>query len=349
MSDYDKPSKEIAMQQIYIATGYKAPTAKVTFGAASELDPFPAVPTDENTFVPFDIDPLEDSRFVGDNGFLYQRLDLSIITPAEDIPSVPLEYPFTTHEALPLLNSLLGTQLDENDVENDTHTNPAIPVKLRAKKTSIAWVGEKEVNPVDDDNQFLVRNPVLPGFVEVPANPPAQPYLGTSNARLVALINAHTGQDYVEGVDFTFGKITTVNGPNYNTRIRIKPVNVEVYSEQDLYYNRLSIQALTRRPSATLGTVEIASLPFSIHDELADINAALGLNLTAAEVFNTTYTSEQATYTLQVRSGASVAWAPSSYNFAATVLPPIGREMEDGTARTMEDGSPREMEDDLPG
>lgn len=347
MSDYDKPSKEIALQQIFIATGYTAPAAKVTFGAASELDPFPAVPTDENTFVPFDIDPLEDSRFVGDNGFLYQRLDLSIITPAADIPSVPLEYPFTTHEALPLLNSLMGTQLDENDVENDTHTNPAIPVKLRAKKTSIAWVGEKEVNPVGN-HQFLVANPMLTGFVEVLTNPPAQPYLGTSNARLVALINAHTGQSYVEGVDFTFGKITTVNGPTYNTRIRLKPVN-PAYSEQDLYYTRLSIQAIARRPSATLGNVEIASLPFSIHNELADINAALGLNLTTAEVFNTTYATEQATYTLQVRSGASVAWVPSSYNFAATVLPPIGREMEDGTARTMEDGSPREMEDDLPG
>ena len=350
--DFDKPSKEIALEQIYRATGYKAPPAKVTLGQASVLDQFPTVASDENSFVPFDIDPLEDSRFVGDNGFIYRRLSLSEVSPNADIPSVPLSYPFTTHSALALLNSLMGTQLDTSDVENDTYTSSATPVVLRAKPNSVAWVGTKTLAPVNPSHQFLVPNPFLTGFVEYvaeePLPDPLEPYEGLSRDRLVALINKNLdfGDQIVYGVDFTFGKITTIYTPEYNTRVRLKPTNSGAFVEQDIFYNRLDIDALSRLPAGTIQPVDV-SLPFTIHGVLPAINAALGLDLLASEVFDATHTQAQATYTLQVRSN-QYAWMPSSYEFTPNILViNVGRQLEDGSARTMEDGSPREMENGL--
>lgn len=170
--DFDKPSKEIALEQIYEATGYKVPASKITLYAASVLDQFPEVFTDENTFAPADIDPLEDARFNGENGFIYRRLDLREIIPSVGINNVPIEYPFKVWDALPLLNSLLGTQLDTTDLENDEFTDPLVPVTLRAAEGSLAWIGTKVVNPIGP-GQFLIPNPFLPGFVEY--TPPVAP------------------------------------------------------------------------------------------------------------------------------------------------------------------------------
>lgn len=346
--DFDKPSKEIALEQIFEATGYKAPVNRITLGYATVVDQFPENLADENSFAPADFDPNYGTWFVGDNGFIYRRLFLSEIVTSGDIPSVPITYPFTTYEGLNLLNSLLGTQMDETDLENDTYPNAQTPVVLRAKPGSLAWIGQRTVVPVNPSHRFLVANPFLMGFVEWvqngPIPDPLEPYNGLSKDRLVALINEHNNSSLVEGVDFTFGKIVTIYTPEYNTRVRIKPTDTGQYVEQDVFYNRLDISALTRLPPGTIKHVQITQLPFTIHGILPAINEALGLNLTTAEVFDSIHTVEQETYTLQVRSN-QLAWMPSSYEFTADFSQVyVGRTMEDGSPRVMEDGSPRDME-----
>lgn len=173
-----------------------------------------------------------------------------------------------------------------------------------------------------------------------------QPYKGTSVNRLLALINSTLTVPLVLGVDFNFGKLTTLSHPRYNTRIRIKPVNVGQFVEQDVYYTRLSLDAIGRLPVDERPPVTIRTASFTIHEILADINTALGLDLTPDEVFDTHYSERQDTYRLQVRSGASVAWKPSFYDFAVIHDIPLNvRLLEDGTVRLLEDGTPRLLED----
>ena len=174
---------------------------------------------------------------------------------------------------------------------------------------------------------------------------PVQPYKGTSVNRLVALINAQLQVPLVLGTDFTFGKLGTVSAAGYNTRIRLKPVSGQ-YVEQDLYYTRLSLAAIGRLPVEERPPVVITQLPFTIHEVLDTINETLGLDLTPEEVFDTRFTTAQTSYRLQVRSGASVAWVPSYYDFACSIeLPQNVRLLEDGSVRLMEDGTPRFLED----
>lgn len=162
--NFDVPSKELALEQIFNATGYLVPTNKIEFGFPELIDVFPDVPTDENSFIPAVIDPLEDARFNGDNGFLYRRLRLDELPNNDDIPSVPITYPFSVHEQLALINSFLGTQLDETDLENDTFTQA--PVILRVKVGSLAWIGDRVAAPINPGHHYLINQPVLPGFTE---------------------------------------------------------------------------------------------------------------------------------------------------------------------------------------
>lgn len=346
--DFDKPSKEIALEQIYSATGFTAPANKVVLGVASKLDQFPNVVTDENSFAPADFDPTWGTLYEGENGFIYRRLGLDEIAPNSEIPSVPITYPFTTHQGLNLLNSLLGTQMDETDLEDDTYPSAATPVVLRAKPGSVAWVGTRTVIPVNPSHRFLIADPFLIGFVEWEENgpipDPLEPYKGLSQTRLVDLINTHNESELIVPSDFTFGKIVTIYTPQYNTRVRIKPQDTGTYVEQDVFYNRLDISVLNNLPPGTIKHVAITQLPFTIHGILPAINTALGLNLTTAEVFDAEYTEQKPKYTLQVRSN-QLAWMPSSFEFTADFsFIYVGRTMEDGSPRVMEDGSPRDME-----
>lgn len=352
--NFDAPSKDLALQQIFNATGYLVPASKIDFGHPEVVDPFPRVDVDENTFVPAEIDPFENARFNGDNGFLYRRMSLDELPANPSIPSIPVVYPFKVHDVLPLISSFLGTQLDETDVENDEFA--AAPVVLRVKEGSLAWIGKRTIVPVNPNHQYLVKNPFLNGFKEYvwedPLPEPLKPYLGLSKTRLVALINENVLAQVpatpaiVEGTDFTFGNITTIFTDEYNTRIRLRPVNTGLYVEQDLFYNRLSLEVLTRLPAGAITPVDILQVPFTIHGILAKINQALDLNLLASEVVNTHYATREDTYRVQVLSGASLAWLPSYFDFTANhTVPENARLLEDGTPRLLEDGSFRLLED----
>jgi hypothetical protein len=147
--------------------------------------------------------------------------------------------------------------------------------------------------------------------------PSLTPYIGRSSARLLALLNADNGTNYQEGVDLTFGEPVIKAGPGTrNTQVTITPVDTTKYSgPQDLHYTRLGLDALSRLPNGALDVVEIPALPFSIHQVLPQINTALGLNLTPAEVEDTIYTESAPTYALKVVGNASLAWVDSEFSF----------------------------------
>jgi hypothetical protein len=149
--------------------------------------------------------------------------------------------------------------------------------------------------------------------------PTITPYAGLSNNRLTAMINQDNGGNLQEGVDFTYGVPSTIEGNGgRNTTITLTPVPGSQYTApQNVNYWRLGIDILGNLPEGSLDVVPVPTAPnFSIHSILGYINASLGLMLTPDEVENTVYTESQDTYTLTILPG-SLAWAESSYDFAA--------------------------------
>lgn len=345
-TNYNQPSKQIALDLIYIYTGYDVPLNKIEFGLPEAVDPIPEKLTDENTYTPAEISPFEDGRFITeDNGFLYRRLNLNEIQPNTGITLLNVTYPFYVHDVLPAINSFLGTQLDQSDLVNDYYEDASKPVIVRAHKHSLAWIGERMLNA--GTGRFLVPVTILPGFREyrhgIDPLGDMKPYKGNSLGRLVDLINTVAIRQLTYGVDFTLSNMTAVSGSSeYNTKMRLTPTD-PTYSPQDLYYTRLDIGILANLPAGFLEAVKIYNVPFSIHGILAEINTALDLNLTTDETYNTTYSTRENRYNLQVRGNASWAWITSTYSFLVEHQL-TARLLEDGTLRLLEDGTTRTLE-----
>ena len=143
--NFQRPSAEIALDLIYIANQYRVPVTRVEFGIPEALDQRPDVSTDANTFVTVKIDPLFDDRFRGDTGFMYQRLDLSVLTDNPDVVLIAPEFPFEMHQLLPALNLKFGTMFSEADIRNDTITGEEQDVTLIAAETSLVWLGSRPI------------------------------------------------------------------------------------------------------------------------------------------------------------------------------------------------------------
>jgi hypothetical protein len=84
-----------------------------------------------------------------------------------------------------------------------------------------------------------------------------------------------------------------------------------------MHYWRLPLTAVNDLPDGFIVPVEIAAVPFSLHDILDDINTALGLTLSVNEVVDQTFTVEQASYPLRINELASYAWLDSDFSFSA--------------------------------
>lgn len=143
-----------------------------------------------------------------------------------------------------------------------------------------------------------------------------KPYAGLSPARLTALMNKDNHDTLRLGVDFTFGIPAAYSDvAGRNTKLVITPMPGKPYDgPQELHYWRLGLDAMGRLPVGEVAKVQLESLPFSIHDALPAINAALGLNLTTDEVEDDIFLEMQATYPLTITD--SLAWLPGSvFNF----------------------------------
>lgn len=144
-----------------------------------------------------------------------------------------------------------------------------------------------------------------------------KPYGGTSVARLTASVNRANRKNLKYGVDITFGAPQEIAIKGRNTQVDVIPLkNTNKFKTAPVYYTRLPIGVISALSAGFRKPVEIYSVPFSIHEILPRINAALGLDLVIEEVENTTYTERQSSYTLTIKEG-SFGWLPSSVEFEA--------------------------------
>ena len=162
--NYDKPTKELALEQIALATKYRIPSNKIMFGKPMELDIVPKDTKDENTFVSARV---ADGYPADENGmvnFVYRREEISALYPADPLPIEPTTYPFKLYDVLPQINVLLGAQLSKDDVINDTFYNDNIT--LRAASTSLMWIGSKTFNIGNVEKKLLLDNNTAIGFLQ---------------------------------------------------------------------------------------------------------------------------------------------------------------------------------------
>lgn len=141
--DFNRPSEAIALDLIYVANGFKFPLAQAKFGIPRMLDQRPDILTDENTFVPADVAAEVDDRFPGETGFLYTRLDLSVLPDAAGVELTPVQYPFRVSEVLFQINAAWGTQLTERDILDELIVSPVLEWTIKAAPTSLVWLGER--------------------------------------------------------------------------------------------------------------------------------------------------------------------------------------------------------------
>jgi len=118
-----------------------------------------------------------------------------------------------------------------------------------------------------------------------------RPYAGSSAERLTALINKDNNSEIREGVDFYFGvpeAYTDTEGRN--TQIVLTPIPGRPFNpvQKTVFYKRLELAALSRLPEGMVKTVRIEAVPFSIHEILGALNAALGVDLQPDEVADDT-------------------------------------------------------------
>lgn len=145
-----------------------------------------------------------------------------------------------------------------------------------------------------------------------------QPYSGTSQARLVRLINTENSKNLVHGVDFVFGSMTEYTDPaGRNTQIQLLAKPGTRYEDSEVFYYRIPVSVLDDLPEEELTEVLIPSLPFSTHQLIGPINAALGLNLTLDEVVDEVFTEKASKYALTINGSKSLAWLDSSIEFKA--------------------------------
>jgi hypothetical protein len=147
-----------------------------------------------------------------------------------------------------------------------------------------------------------------------------KPYAGASDQRLTALINQDNNSALQLGVDFTFGSPQPYSdSTGRNTEVILTPVPGRPYAPtpEPVHYVRLALTVLDDLPVGWVKPVSIRSVPFSIRGILANINAALGLDLIADEVVDATYSVEADQYPLAVNEAVSLAWIDSDFQFKA--------------------------------
>lgn len=149
------------------------------------------------------------------------------------------------------------------------------------------------------------------------------PYSGLSTSRLTAMINQDNRSALRYGVDFTFGQLEPFAGNGgRNTRVKLVSLKPQRYRDEWVYYRRLPLTALDRLPEGTVKPVTIASLPFSIHQILPQLNTALGLDLVPSEVEDAIFSTPQSDYPLRIVDANSVAWHNSDFHFKAVFPEP---------------------------
>lgn len=148
-----------------------------------------------------------------------------------------------------------------------------------------------------------------------------KPYQGSSEQRLVDLINSDNNTNLVLGVDYTFGELSEYSdAAGRNTQIVLLPLPPSGHKkEQTVFYRRLPIDVLADLPSEMVEAVPV-NIPFTIHEVLPEINNKLGLALTEEEVVDATYDTGHARYPLVISAGSKAWLGGSSYAFEVVIV-----------------------------
>lgn len=147
--NFNRASKEIALDLIYVLNGYRIYKDHIWLGCARELDQRPEILDDANTYVPCRIDPMFDDRFDGRNGFMYRRIELTEINGIENLKIVPPFTPFRTRDVLDQINDRLQVQFNERDLADVEYTTGQM--ELVAHPNSWVWIGKSTFEAEDPD------------------------------------------------------------------------------------------------------------------------------------------------------------------------------------------------------
>lgn len=163
--DFNKPSKLLALDQIWAFTGIRIRPDKIKLGKAEVLDQRPDIDYDENTFVPAEIDFAEDVRFTTENGFLYRRFSLAEL--ANGRPLVILDPPstFTVEDVLDQINMSWDAQLTLEDLDNTiVYRSTDETFVLETNEGSLAWYGNQPFNVQMSGTSAFLKIVDLDGF-----------------------------------------------------------------------------------------------------------------------------------------------------------------------------------------
>lgn len=339
--DFDRPEEKILCDLIYIANKYRMEPPVVTFGIPKAFDQRPDIEDDPNTYIPAKVNPKFDQRLVkGATGFRYTRIPLAALRMAENSLIQPPVVPFKTYDILPQINQQLGVQLTENDLENITYTTMNDDFIIRAKPTSLIWIGWRniQVNGGGKKN-LLFPNLMLYGFQ---AAPDVQ---ADKKAQLTTIANHDSNVNRVEMIDFDFGNIETgvIGAAGRNTRIYIH-AHKQGYIDQWLYYTRIDPKTIDDQfVGGVPPLTEIPNELFTVYGILEQINTTLNLHLTVDDVVNAAFLPGLKEIPIKFKT-TSLGWLPGTYTLHvkyAEVAPTNLRLSDTDVPRTIDGTVPR--------
>jgi len=311
--DVNRPENLIALDMFRVFAGYSIRPNKITFGKARELDQRPDLVCDENSFCPVSIDRSEDTRFVGETGFMYRRWTLEEVARDQIVKINGTSGLFKVEDIIDQINEQLETQFTLDSLDNrvvyDTDGDSFV---LYAHPNSLAFCGSLTFELGDPERRDLLTVVKLSGF----APSPSFDYSGTSMQRLVAMITADNPvlANYVYGVDYELRGLAGMpfDPMGRNTTIEFIPVSNK-FNIQTLQYRRLTAAALNPDPQV-YDPLVLPTYPSSTHQVLGRINAILGTQLTTSEVENIIYDKVADEYRLRfTNTSVSYAWLSGDY------------------------------------
>lgn len=169
--NFNRQTELIALDSIYVSTGYKIPLAKIKFGDVKILITRPDLEGYPNTYLEAKVDSNFDYR-LANAGFMYFRLGLDELTATDpNTKVIPPHYPFNTSDVLPQINTILQTELTLHDVLELSYSGDTENFVLIANPDSFFWVGSRTLPSQSNAIGPLITTTDLNGFVAVTSAP----------------------------------------------------------------------------------------------------------------------------------------------------------------------------------
>ena len=167
--DIPKTKKEILLDLLYEAQGFRFSYHWLIQGIPRVLDAVPANPWDPNTFLPIELKPGYRDDWAGDLGVLYRRRSIKAHLAQYNIANLRFtKFPTTIHQVVEdLINPHLNYPLNTEDFVDGEITDPEVNnLVIQAREDSLIWcdAGPVTVVPPGDDFFVLVKNVYIDGF-----------------------------------------------------------------------------------------------------------------------------------------------------------------------------------------